>query len=123
MDEPNRQNFRPLFPTKQGIFGDQTLFPLRSHRVRSPVPPAAFAVDRRGFLVNREPMSESECNHDLVMEWSRRFSQGRDCPVRVHLIGVAGSGMSGLGALLLLGEHADGPHGADGVELDLIRHR
>ncbi|MFM2296668.1 MAG: UDP-N-acetylmuramate--L-alanine ligase, partial [Verrucomicrobiota bacterium] len=36
-----------------------------------------------------------------IAHWSRKLTK-RDEPLRVHLIGVAGSGMSGL-ALLLLG--------------------
>lgn len=40
--------------------------------------------------------------------WGAKFGN-RDAPVRVHLIGVAGSGMSGLASLLLgLGHHVSG---------------
>lgn len=45
---------------------------------------------------------------DLCKLWGERFAQ-RDEPLRVHLIGVAGSGMSGLASLLLgLGHHVSG---------------
>ena len=45
---------------------------------------------------------------DLCKEWGRRFA-GREDRLRVHLIGVAGSGMSGLGSLLLgLGHRVSG---------------
>ena len=45
---------------------------------------------------------------DLCKIWGERFAK-RDEPVRVHLIGVAGSGMSGLASLLLgLGHHVSG---------------
>ena len=45
---------------------------------------------------------------DLCKLWGERFAK-RDEPVRVHLIGVAGSGMSGLASLLLgLGHHVSG---------------
>lgn len=65
-------------------------------------------------------MSESECNQ-LIAEWSRRFSRGRECPVRVHLIGVAGSGMSGLGALLLgLGHRVSGSDKVTTIETERL---
>lgn len=45
---------------------------------------------------------------DLCKVWGERFEEGGD-PVRVHLIGVAGSGMSGLASLLLgLGHRVSG---------------
>jgi UDP-N-acetylmuramate--alanine ligase len=45
---------------------------------------------------------------DLCKEWGDRFSQ-REAPLRVHLIGVAGSGMSGLASLFLgLGHRVSG---------------
>lgn len=45
---------------------------------------------------------------DLCKTWGERFAK-RDEPVRVHLIGVAGSGMSGLASLLLgLGHRVSG---------------
>lgn len=45
---------------------------------------------------------------DLCKEWGERFAK-RDQPLRVHLIGVAGSGMSGLASLLLgLGHRVSG---------------
>lgn len=45
---------------------------------------------------------------DLCKEWGDRFSQ-REEPLRVHLIGVAGSGMSGLASLFLgLGHRVSG---------------
>ncbi len=45
---------------------------------------------------------------DLCKEWGLRIAK-RDLPLRVHLIGVAGSGMSGLASLLLgLGHRVSG---------------
>jgi UDP-N-acetylmuramate--alanine ligase len=45
---------------------------------------------------------------DLCKEWGARFARREDS-LRVHLIGVAGSGMSGLGSLLLgLGHRVSG---------------
>lgn len=45
---------------------------------------------------------------DLCKTWGERFAK-RDLPLRVHLIGVAGSGMSGLASLLLgLGHRVSG---------------
>lgn len=45
---------------------------------------------------------------DLCKEWGLRIAK-RDVPLRVHLIGVAGSGMSGLASLLLgLGHRVSG---------------
>lgn len=45
---------------------------------------------------------------ELCKEWGVRIAN-RDEPLRVHLIGVAGSGMSGLASLLLgLGHHVSG---------------
>ncbi len=45
---------------------------------------------------------------DLVEQWAPRFSNS-DAPLHVHLIGVAGSGMSGLAALFLgLGHEVSG---------------
>src|SRR5690606_3015497 len=45
---------------------------------------------------------------DLCKTWGERFAK-RDEPLRVHLIGVAGSGMSGLASLLLgLGHRVSG---------------
>lgn len=45
---------------------------------------------------------------DLCKQWGDRFADGGN-PVRVHLIGVAGSGMSGLASLLLgLGHRVSG---------------
>lgn len=45
---------------------------------------------------------------DFLDQWARRFAEGSE-PVRVHLIGVAGSGMSGLASLLLdLGHRVSG---------------
>lgn len=46
---------------------------------------------------------------DLIEFWTRRFAGASDSPLRVHLIGVAGSGMSGLASLLLgLGHRVSG---------------
>jgi len=45
----------------------------------------------------------------VVAEWSKRFAKGESEPIRVHLIGVAGSGMSGLASLFLgLGHRVSG---------------
>ncbi|MDF1811051.1 MAG: UDP-N-acetylmuramate--L-alanine ligase [Verrucomicrobiales bacterium] len=45
---------------------------------------------------------------DIVKHWAEKFAPGSD-PVRVHLIGVAGSGMSGLASLFLdLGHRVSG---------------
>lgn len=45
---------------------------------------------------------------ELCTHWGERFAR-RDAPLRVHLIGVAGSGMSGLASLLLgLGHRVSG---------------
>ena len=45
---------------------------------------------------------------DIVKEWGKRFAEGGS-PIRVHLIGVAGSGMSGLASLFLgLGHRVSG---------------
>ncbi|MEC5126869.1 UDP-N-acetylmuramate--L-alanine ligase [Verrucomicrobiales bacterium BCK34] len=45
---------------------------------------------------------------DICQEWAAKFSN-QDSPVRVHLIGVAGSGMSGLASLLIgLGHKVSG---------------
>lgn len=45
-------------------------------------------------------------------------------PVRVHLLGVAGSGMSGIAALALaLGHHVSGSDKADTVEVDRLRKK
>lgn len=47
--------------------------------------------------------------NELVREWAEKFAAGTEKPVRVHLIGVAGSGMSGLASLLLgLGHRVSG---------------
>ncbi|MCB1231736.1 MAG: UDP-N-acetylmuramate--L-alanine ligase [Verrucomicrobiae bacterium] len=47
--------------------------------------------------------------NELVREWAAKFSAGTESPVRVHLIGVAGSGMSGLASLLMgLGHRVSG---------------
>ncbi|MCB1064640.1 MAG: UDP-N-acetylmuramate--L-alanine ligase [Verrucomicrobiae bacterium] len=46
---------------------------------------------------------------DLVTTWAEKFAHGKEQPVRVHLIGVAGSGMSGLASLLIgLGHRVSG---------------
>lgn len=48
-------------------------------------------------------------SNELVQRWSERFSSGHAAAVRVHLIGVAGSGMSGLASLLMgLGHRVSG---------------
>ena len=45
-------------------------------------------------------------------------------PLRVHLIGVAGSGMSGIAALLLaLGHHVSGSDKSDTVEVERLRRK
>ncbi|MBL9154068.1 MAG: UDP-N-acetylmuramate--L-alanine ligase [Verrucomicrobiales bacterium] len=56
-----------------------------------------------------------------VTEWARRFAAGRQTPVRVHLIGVAGSGMSGLASLLLgLGHRVSGSDKVTTVETERL---
>lgn len=46
---------------------------------------------------------------ELVKTWAEKFSAGAENPVRIHLIGVAGSGMSGLASLFLgLGHRVSG---------------
>ncbi|MCB1076211.1 MAG: UDP-N-acetylmuramate--L-alanine ligase [Verrucomicrobiae bacterium] len=58
---------------------------------------------------------------DIVAEWGRRFSAGDTRPVRVHLIGVAGSGMSGLASLLLgLGHRVSGSDKVTTVETERL---
>jgi UDP-N-acetylmuramate--alanine ligase len=58
---------------------------------------------------------------NIVSEWARRFAAGRENPVRVHLIGVAGSGMSGLGSLLLgLGHRVSGSDKVTTVETERL---
>lgn len=48
-------------------------------------------------------------HHELIDQWADRFAEGADSPLRIHLIGVAGSGMSGLASLLLgLGHRVSG---------------
>ncbi len=48
-------------------------------------------------------------DEEKVNDWAERFAAGNESPVRVHLIGVAGSGMSGLASLFLgLGHRVSG---------------
>ncbi len=43
------------------------------------------------------------------MDWPEVFARGKDAPLRIHLIGVAGSGMSGLASLFMaLGHRVSG---------------
>lgn len=59
---------------------------------------------------------------DLVRAWSERFAAGKSRPVRVHLIGVAGSGMSGLASLLLgLGHRVSGSDKVTTSETERLR--
>ena len=56
-------------------------------------------------------MSDASENSGAAGErdWSAEFNAGAQKPLRVHLIGVAGSGMSGLASLFLrLGHRVSG---------------
>lgn len=57
---------------------------------------------------------------DICKEWAKRFNQDTE-PVRVHLIGVAGSGMSGLASLLLgLGHKVSGSDRVTSTETERL---
>lgn len=56
-----------------------------------------------------------------IAHWSRKLTK-RDEPVRVHLIGVAGSGMSGLALLLLgMGHHVSGSDRVTSAETERLQ--
>ncbi len=56
------------------------------------------------------------------MNWEQRLHAGGDEPVRVHLIGVAGSGMSGLASLLLgLGHRVSGSDRVSSKETERLQ--
>ena len=54
-------------------------------------------------------------------EWSEKLHSGAQFPMRIHLIGVAGSGMSGLASLLLsLGHRVSGSDKVSTKETDRL---
>lgn len=56
------------------------------------------------------------------MDWSEAFARGKDEPLRVHLIGVAGSGMSGLASLFMaLGHRVSGSDRVSSVETQRLQ--
>lgn len=57
----------------------------------------------------------------MKANWSEAFSLGKEAPLRIHLIGVAGSGMSGLASLFMaLGHRVSGSDRVTTVETDRL---
>lgn len=56
------------------------------------------------------------------MDWSEAFASGKERPLRVHLIGVAGSGMSGLASLFMaLGHRVSGSDRVSSLETERLQ--
>ena len=57
----------------------------------------------------------------MKADWAEAFSRGKESPLRIHLIGVAGSGMSGLASLFMaLGHRVSGSDRVTTVETDRL---
>lgn len=60
-------------------------------------------------------------NSSSDINWPERFARGLEEPVRIHLIGVAGSGMSGLASLFLgLGHRVSGSDKVTSLETERL---
>ncbi len=57
----------------------------------------------------------------METHWPEAFSRGKTTPLRIHLIGVAGSGMSGLASLFMaLGHRVSGSDRVTSIETDRL---
>ena len=78
---------------------------------------------KRGSSQESEPKCKGDRRIQLRMkeDWAEIFSRGKETPVRVHLIGVAGSGMSGLASLFMaLGHRVSGSDKVTTGETDRV---
>lgn len=82
---------------------------------------ATFSTGKNGYEMPLRREAEFPTLSRLMADWTERFLD-REHPARVHLIGVAGSGMSGLAGLLLqMGHEVSGSDRVTSGEVERLK--